>query len=327
MTRLPRRALIPLAVLVLLLLGLVAFVRHIPPALAADVAVEHVLAPDPDDKPLRLTIWTPRDAAGPLPLVLISHGTGGAPDNHADLAAALVHAGFIVAGAAHTGDTTRDMSYVGKRTLLNGRPRHVVRELDYLLHAWPGRARIDAARIGLYGYSAGGFTGLVVAGGEPDLSRFPAHCRAHPPAWDCNYLKRHGARLDAMPVPQSWPHDPRIRALVLAAPAVSYGFDRDRLAQVRVPLQLWAADRDEIVGTSAVEFAQMLPAGLEFHAVPNAGHFAFMQPCTTNLRILIGVLRHFGTPPICTDPPGFDRKAFHRQFNPAVVAFFRQNLR
>jgi predicted dienelactone hydrolase len=29
---------------------------------------------------------------------------------------------------------------------------------------------------------------------------------------------------------------------------------------------------------------------------------------------------------ICTDAPGFDRVAFHKEFNADVLAFFRANL-
>jgi len=31
-------------------------------------------------------------------------------------------------------------------------------------------------------------------------------------------------------------------------------------------------------------------------------------------------------PEICTDAPGFDRAAFHKEFNAAVLAFFRTQL-
>jgi hypothetical protein len=33
-----------------------------------------------------------------------------------------------------------------------------------------------------------------------------------------------------------------------------------------------------------------------------------------------------GGPQICTDAAGFDRVAFHRQFNAGVLAFFRTHL-
>jgi predicted dienelactone hydrolase len=53
--------------------------------------------------------------------------------------------------------------------------------------------------------------------------------------------------------------------------------------------------------------------------VPNAGHFSFLAPCTP-------MLRQYAPAIICTDPAGFDRTAFHSEFNPAVVAFFKAKL-
>ena len=82
-------------------------------------------APDPDDRPLSVGIWYPTDAPtqptqiGPylqnvainaaprgraLPLIVISHGTGGSLFNSADLATSLARAGFVVAAVTHTGD-------------------------------------------------------------------------------------------------------------------------------------------------------------------------------------------------------------------------------
>jgi predicted dienelactone hydrolase len=61
-----------------------------------------------------------------------------------------------------------------------------------------------------------------------------------------------------------------------------------------------------------------LPAKPEYHVVQNAGHFVFLAPCSPQLERV--------APEICRDPAGFDRAAFHREFNPAVVAFFRAKL-
>jgi predicted dienelactone hydrolase len=60
-----------------------------------------------------------------------------------------------------------------------------------------------------------------------------------------------------------------------------------------------------------VEIARRLSA--EHHSVQGAEHFAFLRPCN-------------GPVPICMDPPGFDRAAFHEQFNKAVIEFFRSRL-
>ena len=86
------------------------------PALSAGFA--RVMVPDPDGPPLEAGIWYPSDApassqrlglytqtvaAGSavagrgLPLVVMSHGTGGSFEGHYDTALALAEAGFVVA--------------------------------------------------------------------------------------------------------------------------------------------------------------------------------------------------------------------------------------
>ena len=87
-----------------------------------------------------------------------------------------------------------------------------------------------------------------------------------------------------------------------------------------VPIQLWRGDSDEILPhpNYAQAVYDRLPVKPEYHVVPNAGHFAFLAPCTPSLAAV--------APEICRDPAGFDRAAFHREFNPAVVAFFKAKL-
>jgi predicted dienelactone hydrolase len=52
--------------------------------------------------------------------------------------------------------------------------------------------------------------------------------------------------------------------------------------------------------------------------VSNAGHFAFFTPCPPALAKEL--------PSVCLDAPGFDRVAFHEEFNAAVTAFFNEHL-
>lgn len=155
---------------------------------AGAVDFQEAVAPDPDDRPLQIGIWYPSGiAATRLPLVVLSHGSGGTFMDQRPTALALAEAGFIAVGALHTGDNYRDPSYVAKGTHLLGRPRHVARVIDYMLSSWPQRERIDPARIGIFGFSAGGFTALVVIGGQPDLSARSLGCgrilRAAPGGW------------------------------------------------------------------------------------------------------------------------------------------------
>jgi predicted dienelactone hydrolase len=51
-----------------------------------------------------------------LPLVVISHGNGGGPASHADLALALANAGYVIVAPIHSGDNYADQSAVGSVT-------------------------------------------------------------------------------------------------------------------------------------------------------------------------------------------------------------------
>ena len=249
---------------------------------------------------------------GHAPLVVMSHGTGGAFSSHADTAIALAKAGFIVAALTHPGDNWRDQS---KASMVEARPHALTRLIDYMVTTWPGHRAIDTHRIAAFGFSAGGFTVLAAAGGRPDLARIAAHCAAHPAYFDCRLLASHPR--GAVPA-WSQTADPRIRALVVAAPALGFAFDRAGLAGVMVPVQLWRADSDQIL--PAPDYADAVRAALphqpEFHAVPGAGHFDFLMPCTSAAAI----------PIICDSAKGFDRTTFHHDFNAQVTRFLRDAL-
>jgi predicted dienelactone hydrolase len=69
-------------------------------------------------------------------------------------------------------------------------------------------------------------------------------------------------------------------------------------------------------GTARV--ARSLPGKPDIHNVP-ASHFVFLAPCSPQLAAAV--------PRICTDAPvGFDRAAFHREFNASMIRFFREQL-
>jgi predicted dienelactone hydrolase len=303
------------------------------PGLAA--GFEFATVPDPEGPPLEAGIWYPSAAPvssqplGPyqqmvatggevagrgLPLIVMSHSTGGSLADHHDTALALAEAGFVVAAVTHTGDNYRDKSAFAR---IENRPRHIKALVDYMLASWPHRGLIDPARIGMFGFSAGGFTTLVEIGGEPDVTRAVAHCAAYPDEWACRRVKESGGSGRA---PAAFMHDARVAAAVVAAPALSYSFTPEALAGIKVPIQLWRGDSDEMFPhpRHAQYVHDGLPAKPEYHVVPNAGHFVFLAPCSPQLERV--------APQICRDAPGFDRAAFHREFNPAVVAFFTAKL-
>jgi predicted dienelactone hydrolase len=62
-----------------------------------------------------------------------------------------------------------------------------------------------------------------------------------------------------------------------------------------------------------------LPTAPLHAQVRDAGHYVFLAPCPPAMIAAV--------PEICLDPENFDRAAFHREFNAAVVSFFRSQLR
>jgi len=297
-----------------------------------NVGLSRIVVPDARDKPIEMGVWYPTDAAPKpvdlgltrqsvavdapvagkaLPLVVISHGNGGGFTSHADTAAALAAAGFVVAAPTHTGDNFRDDSYVGTARWLTERPRHMERVIEYMRSGWPEHTRLDG-RVGVFGFSAGAFTALVLIGGEPDLTRVAQHCRAAPEL-ACSLFK---GLPTATPPRDAWVHDARISAAVVAAPGLGFSFEPSGLAHLTAPVQLWAGGDDRIVlaaSNTALVRAQ-LPQSTEYHEVPGAGHMSFLTPCPG------------GPPTLCRDAEGFDRASFHARFNEEVISFFRENL-
>jgi predicted dienelactone hydrolase len=313
---------------------------------AGAVGFQSATVPDPADRPLEIGIWYPSDVPAPsqpntpfrqalalngavagnhLPLIVVSHGAGGWLGGHADTALALAEAGFVVVAVTHTGNNGEDDSYPASRWMVD-RPRHISRVLDYMLAGWSGHERLDASRIGIFGFSAGAYTALVSIGGTPDLGKAAAHCVDDPDELVCQLgMTRDFDKPAVATRPASiWVHDPRIRAGALAAVGFGFAFDAKGLAEASIPVQLWAAsdDRNVPYASNTGIVRRSLPMPPDFRMVEGAGHFAFLPPCNPELETALPKVWTM----VCVDPPGFDRAAFHRKFNGEVANFFSKQL-
>lgn len=264
------------------------------------VQIDPVTLPGVKDCPLR---------ADRLPLVVISHGRGGNFAGHRDTAEALADAGFIVAAISHPGDNSFDLSRSDDLSAFVERPQDVKRLVDYMLGASQVSAAIDRERIGFFGFSRGGYTGLVLIGANPDWARATTMCQ-HASGKACAQIMQKD--YPAQPLI----HDPRIKAAIIADP-LAIVFGPQSLAAVKVPVQLWASERggDGVLPLDVAAIDANLPPKHQYRVVPNSGHFAFLAPCP---EVLVKQ-----RPELCVDAPGFDRVAFHAQFNADVLAFFR----
>lgn len=242
-----------------------------------------------------------------LPLIVISHGFGGSAIGHHDTAEVLADAGFAVVALNHPFDSDANIRQSNAAAALTARPQNVKRVIDYMLGLSPVAAKLDARRIGFFGFSRGGYTGLMLAGAVPDY-----------PYWPPFWLLFHASALWA-PAPVQPAADPRIKAFVIADPVTVFPTP-ENLRAVTAPIQMWASQDggQGVTPERVTAVVRDLPVKPEFHLVPNSTHLSFVFPCTAAIAKAV--------PEVCTDPPGFDREAFHKDFDAQVLAFFRKTL-
>ncbi len=312
------------------------------PTRAQDTAVgfERITVPGTPD--LSVGVWFPSSDAAPAepntpfrqalalggalegderPLVVISHGNGGWMGGHADAALALARAGYVVAAPQHTGDSDGDESASPAQWAVT-RPAEIVATIDHMAGRWRGGGHVDAARIGVFGFSAGGYSGLVAAGATPDFALATRFCEANPGDFVCELGIV--AAIGPGPDVATLASDPRIGALAIAAPGLGFAFAAEGLQGVTVPVQIWSGALDERVphATNGAPLAAGLPPGADVHLVEKAGHFAFLNVCNPLLEQHNPKIWQM----VCVDAPGFDRAAFHTMLNGALVDFFDSAL-
>ena len=243
-----------------------------------------------------------------LPLIVISHSLGGWFASHLDTAQALADGGFVVVALNHPRDSGLDMTKANDKPALTERPTDIKRLIDYMLQSSPVMAKIDPERIGFFGFSRGGYAGLVLAGAVP---RYPMWLSVW---WQIADWASQSPEPPRLPV-----NDSRIKAFVIADP-LSFSPDGESLQMVTAPLQLWGSQYggQSVTPEKVAAVASSLRARPEFHSVPNSTHMSYLMPCTPALAKVAGEA--------CIDPAGFDRAAFHEQFNAQVLTFFRKNL-
>ena len=273
---------------------------------------------------------TPGAAAAPgaWPLVVISHGHGGSNLGHHDLATHLARHGFIVATFEQPGDNFRDQSGSANSTVLVGRAIEVRAVVDTMLSDSRWKTLVDPARIGVAGFSAGGYTSLLVVGAKPRFDLFIGYCDRHPDdAETCGLARELTPEATAAYLANiqndltRWGDtaDPRVKAAFVMAP-LSLVFDEAGAGAIDRPVDLWYGQDDRVLPPSenALHLKPLVSTLARVNEVPKAGHWVFLAPCSARLAKDAGE--------ICKDPPGVDRAKVHARINDDAVAFFREAL-
>ncbi|MFO0990688.1 MAG: hypothetical protein U1E67_01995 [Hyphomicrobiales bacterium] len=266
---------------------------------------------------------------GKYPVILMSHGWGGNAVRMAWLEAGLAARGAIVVAVNHPNSTTGDIQY---QSALNHwtRAEDLSVALDYVLKDAALGPMIDPARIYAAGFSYGGWTALSMAGVRGRRAGFEAYCKAAGDGSDfCRMLKKQGveiAAIDGAKYEASY-KDNRIAAVAAIEPGLTWDLTPSDVTDLDVPVLLiglgQGKDRLEATDTSKTgnNFEALLPAA-RVEVIAPANHFTALGLCKPMGAAL---LAEENDDPVCTDPPGTDRKAVLEKIIELLVSHFNLN--
>ena len=250
------------------------------------------------------------------------------------LARRLTEHGYVVAAVNHHGNTGDEPKYDARGfRLFWERPRDISMAIDRVLHDPMFAGKIDARRIGVAGFSLGGYTVIALGGGIVDIARLEEFCQSPQRDFTCEPQQEFpdaASQFEALAktdpyVQESIRHasdsyrDNRIRAVFAIAPVLANAFPEKSLGGISVPVAIVVGDADRVApaATNASLFARRIP-NAKLSVLPGGvGHYTFLAQCT-----------EFGVRevPICKDEQGVDRGRIHEQVANQAIAFFDRAL-
>jgi predicted dienelactone hydrolase len=269
--------------------------------------------------------------AAKLPLVVISHGTGGSALSMAWLGEALAAHGYIVAAVNHPGNNAGEPYTAKGFSIWWERARDLSETISGMLADAKLGDRIDSERIGSAGFSLGGYAMIAIAGGITDVQGFIRFCDSPNAGVDCASPPEFPSLVDDFrklirEQPEVFQHsgssfrDARVRAVFAMAPGLGPAMPALSLKAISIPVEIVAGESDQNnpVALNAKYFAAEIP-GAKLHILPgNVAHYVFLDSCTEAGRKAVPVL--------CIDAKGVDRDRIHADTVRRAVQFFRVTL-
>lgn len=273
---------------------------------------------------------TVRDGKWPgkkMPLIFLSHGAGGGRLTLEWLAEKLVQNGFIVAAVDHYGNTFDHPTPEGFLEPWQ-RPQDISFALTSLLKEPDIGKIIDEQRIGMAGFSIGGYTTLALAGAainvdilkayyktpkgkrEIDLPEFPGLV---------NYIDNEEIAVSFKNAPAL--KDSRFKAFFAICPAAGQGFvSKDQVKGINRPVYIIAAQADSIAptATNAFQYHRLISASKYRVLTGKVGHYVFLNEAIDELKK--------EEPIFFNDDPTISRRQVHEEVSGLAVVFFKENL-
>jgi len=263
------------------------------------------------------------------PVILFSHGFGGTARMMAWFTLPLARAGYVVIAVEHPGNNATDKMTVSGAAMLWDRPGDLAAALGASRADPTIGPHLDLGRLGVAGFSAGGFTSLVASGARVDVARLQAFCNANPTDGVCRPQKEFPLStprmLAALTSPELAPEAAHsgddhsvhgVRAAFAIAPAPVQMLDPASLKADETPVAIILGDADPVAApdTNGRLAARDLPH-VELEVLPGVGHYDFLATCTP-----AGV----AAVPACADKVAQDPT--HQAAIDMALAFFARTL-
>ncbi len=239
-------------------------------------------------------------AKGKFPVIAFSCGYGGSHYDQAYLAESLARIGFIVVGFSRQEFEKKNgiQGWGVKRIWY--RAYEMKLAVQYVMTRW--RDNIDnPASVSLFGFSAGAFTSLLLAGARPKFEQKP----------DFKINLKEVLHYHFTQV-----YDVRVKNLVLMAPIFSEVFSVEQLKKVTQPTLLLTVEKDEVIKDSAEKYKEYLPSVVEYYCLRHPGHYIF------NGSFNAIASRVFSNTPVNR----LDQELYHPFISSRVVNFLKKQV-
>ena len=297
-----------------------------------DEHVEILMLGDPGEELFRAgsIVWNAKPIdEGNLPLIIMSHGTGGSSLQMLWIAEKLVKHGYIVVGVNHHGNTAIEQKkYAEGYKLWWERTQDLSVVLNKLVTDDKWSLFIDQDKIGVIGFSLGGYTAISAIGGITDISLFTKFCQSEERDFTCDSQKEFSSIeaefnkvKSSKRVKESMrrQHDSfkidEIKAAFVIAPAVAQVFTKKSLQGITVPVSIVVGTNDKIApARTNAQRISLLINGARYSEIFNAGHYTFLSSCTDLGRKYLRYL--------CNDHESIIRGKAHNRVSNNALDFF-----
>jgi predicted dienelactone hydrolase len=236
-------------------------------------------------------------------VILFSHGFGGTARMMAWFTTVLAQQGYVVIAVDHPGNNGIDKMTVAGAIMFWDRPGDLQAALNAVAADPAISSHLDLKRLGVAGFSAGGFTALAAAGAQVDVAHFQAFCKDHPedgvckPQLELAFTQEQA--MAALASPELAPeaahagddHSIRgVKAVFAMAPAIVQAFDPASLSAMTTPVSILLGDADPVAPphTNGGVAARAIPRA-QLKALPGVGHYDFLATCSPQARARIAV--------------------------------------